>query len=723
MKTRYSIADLLSMQIEGLPSTRQALEYRAKKEGWVYVEVPAKGGRGGVRREYVLPEALRQVVKHQGVQASVQQAALPAAIQQAQVPVVATGLMNPSALADWQRQCAQARLGLVREVQQRMASGVRKTAAVESVVADAAAGTLPTPVQGLVALANARSGGSRAVSRRSLFDWLGVVEGLPAEASPVAALAPRERVQAIPAWAGALLKLWGQPQKPNLKTVLELLAQALPAEVPCPSYSQARRFLTEQVGAVERERGRLGSRKLKEIKPFVRRDSTVLWPTDCYTADGHTFDAEVAHPDHGRPFKPEITTIMDVATRRVVGWSIDLAESGWAVLDALRMAAVECGIPALFYVDNGSGYKNALMKHETTGVMTRLGVQMTHSLPYNSQAKGIIERSHQSLWVRAAKMLPTYVGADMDDQARQRVFKLTRADVKATGQSRLLPPWETFIQCAAAVVAEYNKRPHSALGRVVDPVTLKKRHLSPDEAWAKAVASGAPIDRVIAAELDDQFRPYALRKVARGEVKLFGNIYFSRELEQYHGAEVSVGYDIHDPHQVWVRDDEGRLIAKAEWNANRAAYFAKSVVEQARERRAQGRLRRLAAHRAEVLEELSPQQVIEHQQSVTVPLPTFKSNEIALAELAEVSPALPENVLPFRRTPIPEVTTTAQPALESLEQRIARWLVVDELLQAGREVDPADVGFWNQFQKSKAFRAALLENEELHRRVASAGNV
>jgi putative transposase len=68
---------------------------------------------------------------------------------------------------------------------------------------------------------------------------------------------------------------------------------------------------------------------MKNIKPFVRRDISQLQPNDVWTADGHTFDAEVQHPMHGRPFRPEITAIIDVATRRIIGWSVGLAESVW----------------------------------------------------------------------------------------------------------------------------------------------------------------------------------------------------------------------------------------------------------------------------------------------------------------------------------------------------------------------------------------------------------
>ncbi|MFD2012983.1 DDE-type integrase/transposase/recombinase [Acinetobacter vivianii] len=141
-------------------------------------------------------------------------------------------------------------------------------------------------------------------------------------------------------------------------------------------------------------------------------------------------------PYSWQAFRPEITSIIDVATRRIVGWSIDLSENKWAVLDAIRMSATECGIPAIFYVDNGSGYKNELLKGRANGILSRLNVTVTHALPYNSQAKGIIERSHRTLWVKAAKNLPTYMGKDMDAEAGTKSHKLTRSEIIKFGQAK-----------------------------------------------------------------------------------------------------------------------------------------------------------------------------------------------------------------------------------------------------------------------------------------------
>ncbi len=41
--------------------------------------------------------------------------------------------------------------------------------------------------------------------------------------------------------------------------------------------------------------------------------------------DGHCFDAEVAHPMHGKPSVLKLQPSLMWLTRRLVGWSIDLS--------------------------------------------------------------------------------------------------------------------------------------------------------------------------------------------------------------------------------------------------------------------------------------------------------------------------------------------------------------------------------------------------------------
>jgi putative transposase len=631
-RTHFSAAELAFMKLPGLPASEQNMRTRAEREGWAYIEKPARG-RHGIRREFpitALPDEARQAlitnllhnndVSSSAGGSSQPAVGLPVGLSQpaeslsggagSSLPAPAgLSIPAPAQLKDWQRQVAGARKSLLAEIE-RIGASVGTESAIRNMVRLAAEGGLPAHLQRLVSLANAKAGkeGKRTLSRRSLYRWLGDAK------AGFAALAPRDAEKlVIPAWAPALMKLRARPQGSSLSWCLDQMGDG------APSYSAARRFI-DKLGTVTKERGRRLPRELKTIRPFVRRDTSHMLPGDCYTADGHTFDAEVAHPAHGKPFRPEITGVLDVATRKCVGWSAGLAESTWAVMDAMRHAVEICGIPALFYVDNGSGYKNACQAEEVIGFADRVGYEMTHSLPYNSQARGIIERAHQTIWVRAAKELPTYMGADMDREAKQKVFKLTRTHIATAGSSPLLMPWSDFLSWCQAKVDAYNARPHRSLPKIRDDATGKLRHMSPNEAWDAAAASGWEPVLPTAHERDDLFRPYRLAKVIRGEVRLFNNLYFSPALEEHHGDQVQVGYDIHDGSRVWVRDLEGRLICVAEFEANKRAYFPQSVIDRAAEKRAQARERRLETHLQEVRDELAAPLLIEQQAAVTVPI-------------------------------------------------------------------------------------------------------
>ncbi len=208
---------------------------------------------------------------------------------------------------------------------------------------------------------------------------------------------------------------------------------------------------------------------------YVTRSTGDLLPTCVYTSDGKTFDAEIAHPIHGPPFRPEVTSVVDVATRRCVGFSIGLSETAEGVVDALRVSCEQHGVPAIFYVDRGSGFKNARLDAHMTGLMGRLGITKHHSLPQNSQARGLIERFHGSVWNPLSREYDTYVGVEMDRQARQKSFKVTRKHIKEFGSSSSLPSWEEFLEACTLAVASYNDKPHASLPGRMTPNSVRRQ--------------------------------------------------------------------------------------------------------------------------------------------------------------------------------------------------------------------------------------------------------
>lgn len=596
---------------------------RAAREMWPYL---TEAVRGGQRRLYPLDSLPADVQK--AVQQQRAAAVLESSSTSVSLPNRPVCTKSQTTTTDDQRRTEAGRhavLAAIRRLQTQ--AGCSQATAMSTLLTLAAAGQVDTEVGRALMLARdgrGRKGAGNLISIRTLKRWL--------SANSLVPKVPQPDMRA-PAWAEPLMRLYAQPQKPSLLYCLEVLPQHLPSGVDAPSYSAARRLL-DKLGNIEKNRGRMLPRELKSLKPFIRRDASSMTPDAIYTADGHKLDAEVAHPRHGRPFRPEITTVLSVPTRRCVGWSAGLSENTWAVMDALRHAVETCGLPAIWYVDNGCGFKNASMTAEVTGFVSRLGISIEHSLPYNSQARGIEERSHQSIWVRGAKTLATFMGESMDREAKQRVYKLTRADMKTAGRSRYLMEFEQFLTWAQQQIDAYNNRPHRGLPKMRDS-SGKLRHQTPNEAWQQAQDDGWQPMLLQPHETIDLFRPEQVCTTTRGEVRLLGNLYFAHELAELTGEKVRVGYDIHNAERVWVRDMDGRFICEAGFEANKRRYFSESVEQRALRVRAEGRAKRLENQLQEVHEELRAPLLLENSPTGTpLPMPMRQGIAVEIGETA-----------------------------------------------------------------------------------------
>lgn len=564
-------------------------------------------------------------------------AALPAAVPLPAVP--AEPLPPATALADWQRRSLEARLALLAEVDRLALAGTWRKAAV-LVERKARAGTLAPELLRLVPVANARSGGGeggRTLSLRTLYRWAAQRE-TAVVADTWSALAPKEapKIKAARPWEAALLSLYRQPQQRGIPWCLEQMETRFPG-LALPSYDQAKRFIAG-LPPVERERGRRGPNALLALKGFRRRDTSMLAPMDVVVADGHTVKFDVAHPVHGRPFGPEVMAVQDRATRYIAGWSAGLAESTWVVMDGIRNAVAQLGMIAIFYTDNGSGFVNAAMSDEVLGFLSRLHMTQERATAQRAQARGGIERSHQSIWVRGARGQVTYRGRDMDREARKAVTKLVETDIRETGASALLMGWPEFLAWCQEQVDAYNHRPHRALAKVRDAVTGRYRHMSPAECLQSWRDKGWEPVPLADAEMDDLFRPYEERRSFRGEVRLPWGHYYDRALEAFHGRDVRVGYDIHDGGRVWVRDQDGRLICVAKRGANVVPDMPSSKVEHARDKRARGRAK-IAHDKLHLIElERRGGLVIDHVPAEPITIEQQAAADAMLARLERAAP-------------------------------------------------------------------------------------
>ncbi|MDW7643410.1 MAG: Mu transposase C-terminal domain-containing protein [Desulfuromonadales bacterium] len=611
--------------VAALCVSKQAVNKRAAKQGWQPLPERVKGGgkvyllaelpltdeeRASVRN-YLQNKKLIQLMdeteKHAAEQ--VETAAETALVcqEEAEVPAV-IAVPDLGSLKNWQQRVMDARLAFMRLIERAPEGGV--TLAIDTLVKKSRTEELPPFYQALVPMANARAGkeGKRALSKRTLMRWW---SDYKKSGGKWASLAPKKvEKDDIPAWAPAFLKLYRVPQKPSINHALEDLAAMLPEGATLPSESQVRRFL-KKYSRLEVQRGRKSGSELRSQRIYRERDTDGLSPADVYMCDGHSFKADVAHPGHGRPFKPEVCTVIDAVTRVAVGWSAGLAESSLTVADALRHACTVNeekpygGIPAIFYTDNGGGNTAKINADEVAGLFPRLGVTFETGIAGNPQGRGMIERLNSSLWIPAAKKLATYTGKDMDSLVKRNVYLTLDKEVKAADreqrdvQHELLISWPEFLLFMADEVDRYNRRPHSSLPRITCPQTGRRRHMAPLEYWAEFVGHGWKPMMLDEHEIVSLFRPHEIVKCNRGMIRLWKQVYSDPVLEHYHGMELMAGYDVHDASKIWVRDLEGHLLVIAKRDAHKSKIFPMSKIELAAEQRYKNRMKNLRAKEEE----------------------------------------------------------------------------------------------------------------------------
>lgn len=326
-------------------------------------------------------------------------------------------------------------------------------------------------------------------------------------------------------------------------------------------------------------RGRVTGSAWRSLMPYVARDVSMFKANDIWVGDGHSFKAKVQHPIHGQAFTPEITLIRDWVSRRIVGWSVDLAESTIAVSAALKNAMQTTGArPLVYYSDNGSGQTAKQLDSPVHGTLARFGIAHETGIPGNPQGRGIIERLWADTLIPLARTYPTYQGKGGDAESIRKML----VDLNRKAPKTLLPAFMQLLEDVPNAIDDYNNRPHSALNK-----------LTPNEAYAKKLDLES-VGGITEQELDTMWMPEEIRIPQRGIVSIFNNEYAMPDLVNLlaEGEQVRVRFDIHDANQVTLLRMDGRLIGIAHWDGHKRAAFPVAFIEQKRQERMEGKIKR-----------------------------------------------------------------------------------------------------------------------------------
>lgn len=569
------LKSLLNFGLPNMPRTVIGLRKKAQRDGWQTRRRQGKGG--GV--EYALPIEIRAaIMKRQSDELAEKMPKMlpqvrPGTAMSAQALAEAAKLLNEK-----QRSVADARCAVVAAVLGiKYQYGCSAKAAVAQFLGLLAESKLDAVTLGNLEKANDRSRSAK-VGERTLDGWISAYLKAENATERLVALAPKL------AHSYRRFVQWAEAENMPVNDV--------------PNLSMVRR-VWDKLPLIMQERGRKTGAAYKSLLPYVKRDWGALKPNDVWIGDGHSFKAKVAHPVHGRPFKPEVTVIIDGCTRFVVGFSVSLAESCVAVSDALRIGVKHFGLPIIYYSDNGGGQTGKTIDHEITGITSRLGIRHETGIAGNPQGRGIIERWWKDNLIEMARQYETFAGAGMDSSTKNLMYRKMESAFNALEKGKdlteeqqkylkKLPGWSRFIADVVKCIDEYNNRPHGELPRHPDgghysPKAYREMRLEQD---------GIAPDMLSAEELATMFMPQEVRKVQRGWLDLFNNSYFSTELAEYHKDEVRVSYDLDDASAVNVFDMDGKFITKAQADGNTREAFPTARIDQLAEKRRKGKIKR-----------------------------------------------------------------------------------------------------------------------------------
>jgi transposase InsO family protein/transposase len=403
--------------------------------------------------------------------------------------------------------------------------------------------------------------------RASLYNWLERYEkyGLPGLAPQYAHRHGGSGASLDEAAKDLIQSLWLDSHKPSIQSVVRDIVQ-FGYEL---DYSTVNRYIQNEIPLSVKTFYRQGEKAYHDrFDPYIQRDYTLLKSMEWGCGDHHLFDFVIKH--NGRIFRPWLTMFIDMRSRKITGWHIDIIPNTLTIIRALSMSVENCGTFDNLLIDNGkdfrshwfagSAWKDRRIKvdKETCdlieGVLHDCGTKAHFCLPYRGQSKPI-ERAFGTVIELFSRSRDTYVGsntATRPDEAKLYWGKINgrdRIEVRYTLE-QLRADFTDF-------VAWFNASwQHSGQGMKSTPdmvfaVNLERKREMPEE-----------MRRYI-------FSRREKRIIQRSGVTIDGISYYNPQMAQYTGSQIEVRRDINRlgivslyslPERIYLMDAESDVL-------------------------------------------------------------------------------------------------------------------------------------------------------------------
>ena len=348
--------------------------------------------------------------------------------------------------------------------------------------------------------------------------------------------------------------------------------------------------------------------------------------------DHRQCDAAARGPD-GKPLFPWVTAVMDVRSRRLLGWYLHSGPNQDTILAALRRALLRYGVPRHLLVDNGKdfrakaltgGRKGSLEEGRIRALTQHLGIACHFAAPYNPKAKPI-ERAFRTLKEWMERRFEAYRGGSPGERPEGLKHLWKRVEALPT-----LPQLDQLY--GEFIEGVYNEHPHAGDG-------MEGR--TPREVYDALLPNRA----VVAPEalhllLMRQTEPRLVRRNGVW-VNDHGLWYRSAELLKRQGERIYLRYDLAEVGRAFAFDEADRFLCEATarpalaWGARQEDVRAALAEKRAHKRQAQA-YRKL---REEAVREPHPlKRAVEHrkegEEGETLPAVNVRRRKKGLLERA-----------------------------------------------------------------------------------------
>lgn len=455
--------------------------------------------------------------------------------------------------------------------------------------------------------------------RATLYRWLADFEKFKTGNTLALTKKYTGRVRKTYGWEHKAIELFQLPSKPGYADVAFWLRTDYGFDT--ATKSRVTRYLQTMPETLGKQSpGRMGKKFYKHnLSPYKIRDNDVLPVGFGYEGDGHTIDAYIAHPSGKKVYRPELTIWIDVRSCYIAGWYMSDDESSISTLFALSHAMLnEDHVPAMLFLDNGSGFKSRMMADNVIGYLNRMSITPSWCIAENSKGKGLVEGFWKIFRNRHDKKFKTYCGDDMAPEINRRLTNEVERGL------RTLPTYAEYLESVKKFINDYNNEPKGRLNGE-----------TPRQLWLRDLNQ---VKVHIAA--DALVMPREIRTVKRWRIRLHGRFYGAAQLAQYNNRTVLVEYSLHRDGEIRVLDEQERLVCIAKL-VGKIDRLPESRIVEAEDKRLKGQIIRIEKQLDEA--KLRAQPVLEQNNETLINLTDFVRIEEAHAAL----PFDPYNALDF----------------------------------------------------------------------------